>query len=385
MSKNNEIITNTKGKNEMLKSNFENEKVKHKYYDFLKESQGYSELTINAIKKSIYRYEEFTSFEDFSKFSKKKAIEFKKWLEEKQDPRTKKQISITTCYHYLRNLKDFFKWLSFQPSYKSKINITEVEFLKLPKEKARIATSSKREHYPTFEQVKKVISTITINNEIDLRDRALLCFTLLSGMRDSAIVSLPIGAFNENTLQISQDPKLGIKTKFSKTINSVLFKFDDDMLCFVLGWVRYLKTEKLFGNSDPLFPRNKVENAEDSKTFVSNSVEAKFWQSVTSMRDIFKQRFDHAGIEYFSPHTFRHLAVITAISKCKNGHEIKAVSQNFGHEDVGTTMTTYGTLSNTQVNSLISGMDFANSNTTNQADLLVKFQEFLKHQGQGNF
>jgi site-specific recombinase XerD len=385
MSKNTTILVNTNGEKTMLKANVENEKIKHKYYDFLKESQGYSDATISAIKKSIYRYEEFTGFEEYSKFSKKKAIEFKKWLEEKQDPKTKKQISITTCYHYLRNLKDFFKWLCYQPSYKSKINMTEVEFLRLPKEKARIAVAQKREHYPTFEQLKKVIATIKINNEIDLRDRALLSFTFLSGMRDSAIISLPIVAFNENTLQISQDPKLGVKTKFSKTINSVMFKFDDDMLGFVLDWVKHLKTENFFGNTDPMFPRNKVENAEGSKSFVSNSVEPMFWQSATSIRDIFKQRFEDADIEYFSPHTFRHLAVNTAISKCKNGHEIKAVSQNFGHEDVGTTMTTYGTLNNTQMNRLIANMDFSSSNNLNQADLLAKFQQFLNQQGQGSF
>ena len=369
----------------MIKINVNNEKIKNKYYDFLKESAGFSEATISAIKKSIYRYEEFSDFEDFSKFSKKKAVEFKKWLEAKKDPRTKKEISVTTCYHYLRNLKDFFKWLSYQPNYKNKINVTEIEFLRLPKEKARIAIAQKRERYPTLEQVKTVVKSIVIENEIDLRDRALLSFTLLSGMRDNAIITLPIMAFNENTLQISQDPKLGVKTKFSKTINSVLFKFDDDMLCFVLGWVRYLKAEKLFGNSDPLFPRNKVENQENIKSFTSNAVEPQFWQSATSIRNIFKQRFENAGIEYFSPHTFRHLAVNTAIAKCRNGQEIKAVSQNFGHEDVGTTMTTYGSLSNTQVNNTITGMDFSSSNNINQADLLVKFQEFLKIQTQGSF
>lgn len=384
MIENTTKIENRNGEKTMLKSNFENEKAKRKYYDFLKESQGYSEATITAIKKGIYRYEEFTDFEDFVKFSKKKAIEFKKWLEEKQDPRNKKQISITTCYHYLRHLKDFFTWLSYQPNYKSKINFTEVEFLRLPKEKARIANAQKREHYPSLEQVKQVVSSIIINNEFDLRDRALISFTLLSGMRDSAIVSLPLGCFNENTLQVSQDPKKGVKTKFSKTINSVLFKFDEDILSYFLEWVRYLKIEKQFSDTDPIFPKNKVENPQGANTFISNFVEPAFWQSVTSMRDVFKKRFEDAGVEYFSPHCFRHLAVNTAIAKCRNGHEIKAVSQNFGHEDVGTTMTTYGTLNNTQVNSLISGIDFSNSNN-NDSDLILRFQTFLKQQGQGSF
>lgn len=384
MDTNTTVTENKKGEKTMLKSNLENETIKRKYYDFLKESQGYSDATITAVKKSIYRYEEFTDFEDFSKFNKKKAIEFKKWLEEKKDPRSQKQISITTCYHYLRSLKDFFKWLSYQPNYKSKINFTEVEFLKLPKEKARIANAQKRENYPSLEQVKQIVSSIQINNEIDLRDRALIAFTLLSGMRDSAIVSLPLGCFNENTLQVSQDPKKGVKTKFSKTINSVLFKFDDAMLKYFLDWVKYLKEERHFDDTRPIFPKNKVENAQGANSFVSNFVGAEFWQSVTSMRDIFKQRSEEAGIEYFSPHCFRHSAVNTAISKCRNGHEIKAVSQNFGHEDVGTTMTTYGTLNNTQVNNIISGIDFSNSNN-NDADLLLKFQEFLKSENQSKF
>ncbi len=383
----NENITKTEnntGDKTMLKSNLENEITKRKYYDFLKESQGYSDGSISAVKKSIYRYEEFTDFEDFSKFTKKKAVDYKKWLEEKKDPRSKKQISITTCYHYLRLLKDFFKWLSYQPSYKSKINPMEVEFLKLPKEKVRIANSHKREHYPSLGQVKEVVSTIQIRNELDMRDRALISFTLLSGMRNSAICSLPLGCFDVNTLQVCQDPKRGVKTKFSKTINSLLFKFDDDMLNYILEWVRYLKEVKHFNDTDPMFPKNKVENAQGANTFFSDSVEPAFWQSVTSLREVFKQRFKNAGLEYFPPHCFRHLAVNIAVAKCRNGHEIKAVSQNFGHEDVGTTMTTYGKISNTQVSSLISGMDFSNSND-NDSELILKFQEFLKQQSGGKF
>ena len=378
-------LENTEGAKTMQKSNLENEKIKHKYYDFLKESQGYSELTINAIKKGIYRYEEFTGFEDFSKYNQKRAVEFKKWLEAKTNPQTNKQISISTVYQYIRHLKDFFKWLCYQKNYKTKICMTDVEFLRLPKEKARLAVSKKREHYPTVEQVRKVIESIEINSEIDLRDRALLSFTFLSGARDNAIRTLPICCFDEETLQVNQDPKLGVKTKFNKHIRSVLYRFDETMLEYVLDWYRHLKTEKLFGNMSPIFPKNKVENAKDAKSFVSNGVEPEFWQSVSSLREVFKQRFAHAGIEYFPPHTFRHLAILTAISKCRNGQEIKAVSQNFGHEDVGTTMTTYGTLSNTQMTNIVSNMDFSESNNSNQADLLAKFQDFLNQQGQGSF
>lgn len=354
------------------------------YYEELKEKEGFSEATINAHKKAIFRYEEFSGFEDFRNFNKKRAVEYKNWLEVKKDPRTEKQISLTTVYHYIRNLKEFFGWLAIQPDYKNKVQLNDVGYLKLPKKQARIATASRREEFPTIEQVRKVVESIEINSEIDLRDRALISFTFLSGMRDKAIITLPIGCFDKDMMLVNQDPKFGVQTKFSKTIRSYLFRFDEIMVKYFLDWYEYLRTEKVFGNADPIFPRNKVENAENSLNFISNEVENKFWQSATSIRDIFKQRFEHAGIKYFSPHTFRHLAILTALSRCKNGQEIKAVSQNFGHENVSTTLTTYGTLNQTQMFDIISGMNFSEDSDTSD-DLAQQIQELLKKNRKGNF
>lgn len=362
--------------NNMPAVNVRNEKVKHRYYDYLKEAQGFSQKSIDAIQKAIYRYEEFSKNEDFANFNSEKAKEFKKWLENKKNANNKHQISLSTNYTYLRYLRNFFKWLCYQPSYKSKISMTDVEYLKLDKQKSRIATSTKRERFPTIEQVKKVVQSIKIESDIDLRDRALICFTLLSGMRDSAIVSLPLACFDEDRLLITQDPRQGVKTKFSKTIYSYLFKFDDDMLCYILSWVRYLKSELLLGNNNPLFPRNKIEFAENSKAFMSNRLEPEFWQGVNPMREIFKQRFDDADIEYFSPHCFRHTAINLAEKKCRNAEELKAVSQNLGHENVGTTFGSYGNINNNRVGELVQNMDFSNSNDATERALFEQFKQF---------
>lgn len=358
--------------------NVRNEKAKHRYYDYLKEAQGFSQKSIDAIQKAIYRYEEFSKGEDFANFNSEKAKEFKKWLEIKKNPSNKEPISISTCYTYLRYLKNFFKWLCYQPSYKSKISMTDVEYLKLDKQKSRIATSTKRERFPTIEQVKKVVESIEIKNDIDLRDRALISFTLLSGMRDDAIVSLPIGCFDEDTLMISQNPKQGVRTKFSKTIYSYVFKFDENMLTYLLDWVKHLKSELLLGNNDPLFPMNKVEFAENSKSFISNQLEPQFWHGANSMREIFKQRFEEADVEYFSPHCFRHLAINLAEKRCRNAEELKAVSQNIGHENVGTTFGSYGNISNNRVGELVQNMDFSDSTDFEERALFEQFKALMR-------
>lgn len=358
--------------------NVKNEKAKHKYYDYLKEAQGFSQKSIEAIQKAIYRYEEFTNGEDFAGFNSEKAKEFKKWLESKKNPINNTQISISTNYTYLRYLKNFFKWLCYQPSYKSKISMNDVEYLKLDKQKSRIATSSRREKFPTIEQLKKVINSIEIKTEIDMRDRALLCFTFLSGMRDNAIVSLPIGCFDVEALQISQDPKKGVKTKFSKTIYSYLFKFDDEMLGYILDWIKYLKEEKFFGNADPIFPMNKVEFAYNSKSFTSNKVEPSYWHGANPMREVFRQRFKEADVEYFPPHSFRHLATNYAEKRCRNAEELKAISQNLGHENVGTTFGSYGNINNNRVGELITQMDFSDSNDAEERALFEQFKALMR-------
>ena len=286
----------------------------------------------------------------------------------------------------MRSLKEFFKWLSVQSGYKSKICATDIDYLKLSQEKARMAIQAKRERFPTLEQVKKLVSSIEIHSEIDLRDRALISFTLLSGMRDSAIISLPLECFDEHKLEVDQNPKKGVKTKFKKTIKSYLFPFDEKLLSYVVDWVKHLKEDKLFGNADPLFPRSKVENLEGSKVFASCELEPKFWQNTSSMREVLNQRFEVVGIEYFSPHTFRHLAVNLALTKCKNGHEVKAVSQNFGHENVGTTMITYGSLNHAQLSETVKGINFSNNEASDdEFEQFKKFQEFQRMQSKMRF
>ena len=277
-----------------VKVNPKNEKVKHAYYKYAKNSEGYSDKTIECHKNAIYDYESFTNYEDFALFNDDKAIEFREHLANRINKNTGKPIAISTVFDYLRYLKAFFTWLSGQNGYKSRIKPDDVKCIRLSREQEEIATAPSREKYPTLEQIRKVVESIEIKTELDRRDRALICFTFLSGMRDKAIITLPIGCFDPDLYEIYQSPKRGVGTKANRTIQSYFFPFDEKMVEYVLEWYQYLKKEKLFSLDNPLFPRNKVENAENTKTFVSNSVEPFFWSNAGSMREIFKERFKHA-------------------------------------------------------------------------------------------
>ena len=49
-----------------------------------------------------------------------------------------------------------------------------------------------------------------------------------------------------------------MRTKFSKSFVTTFFPVGDDIRAVVADWVNYLRTEKLWGLDDPLFPATKV-------------------------------------------------------------------------------------------------------------------------------
>ena len=363
-----------------MQVNLKNERIKRRYLKWLREAKGYSEMTIRSIEQAIWQYEDFTQNANYMTFNQSKAVGFKKWLEARIY--RGRPISITTAYHYLRHLRDFFVWLSGQPGYKSRISLDNVSYLSLDRKKVREATAPRQPKFPSLEYVKKLVSSIEVHNEIDQRDRALVAFLLLSGMRDKAIITLPLGCFNRESLQISQDTKRGVDTKFGKSFVSTLLRFDDKLTDIVIKWSEYLEKEKMFGSADPLFPRSKIQQVKDGFSFEAKEVEPIFWRGTGSLREILKVRAGKTGVEYHRPHSFRHAAVHLAMKFCRTAEEIKAVSQNLGHENIGTTLMTYGTLDQFRVAEVIRNTDFSagpqDTNNHNGIKLLEHLLDRLK-------
>lgn len=361
----------------MVQISSKNEKIKRKYLRRLREAEGLAESTVLCVEKAMCLYEDFARHEDYAQFNQNKAVGLKKWLLKRTHKG--KVVSITTVHHYLRQLKRFFTWLSDQPGYKSRINTDSVSYLSLDKKKVREATARRLVDFPTLDYVEKLVDSIQIETEIDHRDQALIAFLLLSGMRDKAVATLPLGCFDREALKVDQDPAKGVHTKFGKALVSVLFPLSDKLVGYVVGWAEYLERIKHFAPTDPLFPKSKVEQERGGLTFVATEVDRSFWKGTGSIRSILQRRSEKAGLAYFHPHTFRHAAVSLAMKQCQNAEEIKAVSQNFGHEHVGTTMMTYGTLDQFRVVDVIGGIDFSGKGgKVSDSTLRCEIEKILK-------
>ena len=138
----------------MKKHNAANERIKRKYFAFLKEAKRHSEPTVDAAAKALSRFEVYTGYRDFKTFHIQQAIAFKRHLAEQKAQQSGEKLSKATLHGTLTQLKRFFQWLAWQPGYKSRIQYADAEYFNLSDKDTRIATAKRQQRAPTLEQVK---------------------------------------------------------------------------------------------------------------------------------------------------------------------------------------------------------------------------------------
>ncbi|MEK7583404.1 MAG: site-specific integrase [Patescibacteria group bacterium] len=325
----------------MTNSTHQNELAKRRFYVHLKGGEGFAKDSVTKFAEAIAQWQKFSEDDDFSNFTKEKAMAFTDWLKARDAKTDAGHLSMATQYNYLRRVKRFFKWLSEQSDYKQKVRKTDVDFLRLSKKDARIATSGTTKRIPTFDEVKQIIESITVSNEIDMRDRAIISFALITGMRISAITTIKMKNFDKETKIIDQNPGDGVLTKNSKKILTTFFPigWSEPERCF-MEWYDHL-LEKGAQPDDPIFPstlKGFSNKSDYSKTLVSSDL----WSSSGGARKVFEKRCINAGLHYFHPHSFRHLIVSIMSETRLTEKEKRAISMNLGHDNVGTTFGSYG-------------------------------------------
>lgn len=338
----------------MTNFNPENERIKKAYFIYLKEADQKADATIDAIRKAILRLEQYTNFKPFKTYNKEQAIAFKKHLTNTLAERSGRPLAKHTMLSTLNAIKAFLRWLRLQAGFKTCIKALEIEYLNLSEKETRAAQAPKNKEFPTLEQIRTTIASMPRETDIEKRDRALIAFTILTGMRDSAIASLKLKHIDINRCYVEQNPS-EVKTKFSKKIDTFFFPIGDDIKNIFTEWVSFLKEEKHFGLEAPLFPQTKLGH-DENKSFKPMGLEPSHWQTTTPIRSIFKAAFLSIDLPYFTPHMFRNTLVHIGQKKCTTPEEFKAWSQNLGHDSPLTTFTSYGQIDPYKQGDLIKGL-----------------------------
>src|SRR5438270_9031663 len=212
----------------MQTHNANNERIKRKYFAYLKEAKRQSEPTVDASAKALNRFECYTKYREFKAFHVQQAIAFKNHLADQKGQRSGERLSKATLYATLMQLKRFFQWLALQPGYKSRLQYSDADYFNLSDKGTRIATAQREQKAPTLEQIKHVIRAMPVRTDIERRNRALLAFTVLTGARDRAIASMKLKHVDLIENSVYQDAR-EVNTKFSKTFHTYFFPVDDEI------------------------------------------------------------------------------------------------------------------------------------------------------------
>ncbi|QUL37809.1 site-specific integrase [Erythrobacter sp. JK5] len=324
----------------MAKHSPANERVKRDYFAFLREAKGRDTVTIDRVAQSLAKFEKSTRHKDFKSFRKEQAIAFKKRVGEAVNAKSGERLSKATVQSTLRDLKAFVEWLSREPGYRSHLSYSDAEYFNVKEKDAAIARARREKKVPTLEQVRRVLESMPAETVLERRDLALVAFATITGARVNALASFRLEHVDIERGFVEQDART-VRTKFAKTFRTYFMPVSEGALEIVSDWVRELREDLLRGPVDPLFPATEV-GVSEAGIFEPTGLARKGWASTGPVRDVFRKAFEAAGLPYYNPHSFRDMLVRHAMKLDLTPEEMKAWSQNLGHSDVMTTLSSYG-------------------------------------------
>lgn len=326
----------------MKKRSSDNLRIKRKYLVWRKDSKGLSDASVDKSAAAVSFYETFLKGRDFRNFHSERARSFKRYLSSQKNQSNGSNLSASSVNSILREVSAFLSWLSDQPGYKSKITRSDIAYLS-PDRKSDVArrTSCWKPH-PSPAQVRKVISHMPSETVLQRRDRAFVAFLFLTGSREGAAISIRLCHVELNHACVHFDGR-SVNTKFGKTFTTGFFPMPEPCEQIVRDWITELRTEHQFSDSDPLFPKTRIDLGPEHK-FIAVGIDRLPWSSASSAAKIFKEAFADAGLPHFSPHRVRDTLAELAKNHCRSPEDYKAWSQNMGHEDVLTTFRSYGSV-----------------------------------------
>lgn len=298
--------------------------------------EEYSPSTVDQKLAALAIYEAANAFADFTAFDRDKARAFIEAL-------TEKDVTSRTNASAVRHVKAFFEWMVMTERLSGKKARLPLKSLKLSKKQRRAGQATKRVKFASVEQITATILAMPKTSAIERRNRALIAFTLLSGARDGAIISMRVGHVDLAGREVLQHPD-EVDTKASKQIHTWFFPVGKVVEDEVADYIGYLKSELGFTGADPLFPATQMGQDENDQ-FICAGLSKSCWASAQPMRGIFKAAFAANGLPHYNPHSFRNTLMALAYDLKLPPEALKAWSQNLGHEKLDTSMNAYGKVS----------------------------------------
>lgn len=320
------------------------------FQQHMKEAHGFKTKTIDARMRHLGRFETYLDGRDLVRLEKNDIILFKEDVigSDLDDPESSGNLAAPTIVQICRNLQTFVGWLIDQPGYR-KLPRDLPDYCTPPRHLIALANARKPKYVPSADDIRSTLAAMPLTTSQERRDRALIAFLFLTGVRDGALISLRLKHVDMERKIVNQDARQ-VKTKFSKTMQTSWFPVGEDIELIVTDWIRERRSSG-GQDEDPLFPR--------SPNLVSNpfsSTSGEFWKTAGPVRAIIRKATEVADVPYFRPHAVRSTLTRLCLQWSRTSEELKALSQNLGHENLQTTLASYAELDEERQNDLISDL-----------------------------
>jgi len=315
--------------------NAQNERAKYKYRIHLRRIGQRDEKTIDDALKHIRDYELFTDFAGFEKYNSDVADAYIKDI-------FQRKLGMSYISNNIRAVKEFLKWLERQHGYRSKIDYNQIDYLNMSRNQQNTAKAPKYPKSYSFEDILTTIRAMPSASDKERRDKAIVSTQALCGLRVGELRTLKMESLiNEGGQYFVYVSPRNMSVKFAKTRQANFMPLPDDIIANVIEWHGYLKGLG-FKDHEPLFP--VVDNRFTETNLLRQTMRKDEIKSDTTIRDIFKKAFEHAGFDYIKPHSFRK--TIAKYAQHQSPAFMNAVRQN--------PLSSYGQLSDADARNIIS-------------------------------
>ncbi|WP_346908070.1 site-specific integrase [uncultured Roseibium sp.] len=320
------------------------------YQTHMKEARGLDVKTIDARMRHLGQFAASLAGKDLTSLKPNDIICFKKSLNGPDKENVPESVSLAapTIVQTCHDLRTFIEWLSKQPGYRSLLRDL-ADYCTPSRRMTALAHAPKARYEPSPDEIKSMLEAMPTTTSQERRDRAAIAFLYLTGVRDGALISLRLKHVDAASKLVNQDAS-EVNTKFSKTMRTLWFPVGTDIATIVTNWIDERRASGA-QDDDPLFPR--TPSAVRSRM---SSIRDEFWKTSSPVREVIRKATEAAGVPYFRPHAIRATIARMCLTWARSPEELKALSQNLGHEDIGTTMKHYATLGEDRQHELLLGM-----------------------------
>lgn len=251
----------------------------------------------------------------------------------------------------------FFEWARLSLKTYRKVDPLWIQTLRPP----RMAQEPSQEHQAvTLDMVRALLAVpIEPGDLARWRDKAAAAFLFLSGARAGAFCTLTLECVNLQERTVTQYPTLGVKTKNKKAAVTTLLDIPD-LLQAAGEWDAFVRAR--LPVTAPWYSVIQISLGEQVLT---PNQPGQYRGHM--LRDNLFKLFERAGLSPMSPHKFRHGHAVYGLKASRDISDLKAVSMNLMHKDIGTTDAIYAILSRGDMKERIANL--GKGQTVNQDDL----------------